>query len=256
MKVLAIIGSPRKGHTFDLVQRIADLLREEGPIEVETLLLGEMDIEPCRGCYACQSAGERLCPLRDDLLPLVERMKAADGVIFASPTYTGNVSSLTKRLMERMAWTAHRPQFLHQPAMLVTTASSGTRDTLRALRWFRWPGFDIVAEVGWSIWPSPRVDWVRGPRDEARLRRAARRFRAAMAHKRRTLSLARVIQFYVGKTTPSSDPRFFRADERYHASIEALGFEVPAWKKHVGEAVFQISKAWLGHALAPRSPRA
>jgi multimeric flavodoxin WrbA len=36
-------------------------------------------------------------------------MQEADGVIFASPGYTANVSGLMKNLMDRLAYTAHRP---------------------------------------------------------------------------------------------------------------------------------------------------
>lgn len=251
MHVLAILGSPRKGNTHALVGRIATLLESRG-VSVEQVSIGDLDLRPCRGCYTCQSRGEKFCPNQDDLLPLVARMKAADGVIFASPTYTGNVSSAMKRLMERMAWTAHRPQFLHTPAMLVTTASGGTRDTLRALRWFRWPGFDVVAEIGRSVWPSPRVGWRPSASDDASLERAVARFHRAMTHRRRDLSLARVVQFYVSRATPASDPKFFAADAAYHADIDALGFVVAPWKKRIGEAAFFVADAWLSRHVAPK----
>lgn len=252
--VLAIVGSPRTGHTQALVERIGEMLRAHGD-RLELVLLRDLDLEPCTGCYTCQSTSEKLCPRKDALLPLVQRMREADGVIFASPTYVGNVSALMKRLMERMAWTAHRPQFLHKPAMLVTTASSATGGTLRAMRWFRWPGFDIVAEIGWSVWPSPRVDWRPSAAREARLAKDVARFHAAMARPRTSLSLARVVQFYLSKSTPMSDPRFFRADDLYHRDIDALGFAVAPWKKRVGEAVLGVSSAWLARGLGPRAKR-
>jgi len=99
-------------------------------------------------------------------------MKAADGLVLASPTYTANVSGLMKTFMDRLAWTAHRPPFLGKPAMLVSPASGDTSGVLRALRWFRYPGFEIVAGLSESAWPSPRVEWLRGASDELRLRRA------------------------------------------------------------------------------------
>lgn len=254
MKVVALVGSPRKGHTLALVERIAALLAESG-VAVDVVPLGDLDVKTCRGCYACQAKGEAHCPLGDDLAGLVERMKAADGVIFASPTYTDNVSGLMKNFMDRMAWAAHRPPFLGKAAMTVSTASGSTRGALRALGWFRHLGFDVVAEVGRSVWPSPRFDWARQPLDDARLREDVRRFHDAMTHPRRELSLRQVVEFYVMKTTPFTDPRFFRADEAYHADIGSLGFEVPAWKRRVGEAVFRVGTAWLARNVVARPPR-
>lgn len=253
MKVVVILGSPRRGHTHALVERIAAALGVD--VTLELVRLSELDLQPCRGCYACQSRGEGLCPLKDDLLATVERMKAADGVIFASPTYTANVSGLMKAFMDRLAWTAHRPPFLGKPAMLVSTASADASGALRALRWFRYPGFEIVAELAESAWPSPRIEWRRGASDELRLRRAALRFRHAMQHPTRELSLAQVLRFNMMKITAVTDPWFFRADTAYHESIDALGFHVPAWKKRIGEAVFLVGARWLASRTGPRPRR-
>lgn len=221
MRALAIIGSPRRGHTYELVARMGELLRQHD-VELEIVLLGDIALCPCRGCYGCQSHGELRCPLKDALLTLVDRMKAADGVILASPTYTSNVSGLMKTFMDRLAWAAHRPPFLGRPAVLMATASSFTGGAVRALSWFRYTGFDIVATVGWSVWPSPRIDWRRTQREEHQVHRAAMRFVQAMRSPRRELSLAQVVQFYVGKTTPATDPEFFIADKAYHRDLETL----------------------------------
>ena len=147
MQVLAIIGSPRKGHSCHLTQQIEQRLTKNADVRFEYVFLSQVNLEPCRGCYVCQSRGEQYCPIKDERGDLVQRMQQADGVIFVSPTYTGNVSSLMKNLMDRLAYTAHRPAFLGKPAMLVATASSYTRDTLKALSWFGYTGFDIVSKL-------------------------------------------------------------------------------------------------------------
>jgi len=254
-KVVAVVGSPRKGHSYELVERIGQLLCRDGDVQVEIVLLGKLNLQPCRGCYVCQSRGEQYCPLKDDLAPLVARMKEADGVLLVSPTYTGNVSALMKNLMDRMAWAAHRPPFIGKAAMLVTTASMGTRDALRALSWFAFTGFDVVAKVGWPVWPSPRRDWFRGEADEKKLQKAVDRFKRAMERPSRALSLRHVIEFYVMKTTPVSDPAFFAADEQYHRDIDALGFEVAWWKRMLGELSYRIAMGWIDHRLGAKAKR-
>ncbi len=251
MHVLAVVGSPRKGHSAALIERIEAMLRADGSTTVEVVLLGSLNLQPCRGCYVCQAKGEAFCPLKDELATLVAKLKAADGVIIASPVYTGNVSALMKNLMDRLAWAAHRPPFLAKPAMLVATASSGTRDTLRALEWFQYTGFEVVARVGWRVWPAPHRDWVPTPARERALRRAVERFHHAMAHPRRSLNLREVISFSVMRVTAVTAPRFFRADEAYHRDIDLLGFDVAPWKKRVGALVFRLGKAWLLRQLGP-----
>ena len=52
MKVVVILGSPRKGHTHALVERIASELGAD--VALDVVRLGELDLRPCRGCYACQ----------------------------------------------------------------------------------------------------------------------------------------------------------------------------------------------------------
>ena len=111
MKVLAIIGSPRKGHSYQVTQQIERRLKQNGDVRVEYVFLSQMNLQACRGCYVCQSLGEQYCPLEDDRADLVKRMRQADGTILVSPAYTGNVSGLMKNLMDRLAYTAHRPAF-------------------------------------------------------------------------------------------------------------------------------------------------
>ena len=255
MKVLAIIGSPRKGHTFALVQRLAELLRERGDVDVELVMLRDLDQKSCRGCYACQSRGEHRCPIDDGVDALVERMKTADGVMLASPTYTSNVSGLMKGFMDRLAWAAHRPPFLGKPAMLVTTASSFTGGALRALSWFGYTGFDVVAKVGWSVWPSPRRQWKRSAGDERKLRRAVTRLWDALHGPPAPLSLAHVLQLSVATVTPATDPEFFAADAAFHREVGARLREAPWWKCALGGFAAWLVGLAASHQLVDRPRR-
>jgi len=180
MKVLAIIGSPSKGHTFHIVQQIEHRLALNNDLLFEYIFLGQLNLQPCRGDYVCQSRGEQYCPIKDELSMLVQKMREVDGVIFASPVYTANVSALVKNLMDRIAYFAHRPAFLGKAAMLVTTASSGTKDTLKALAWFGYTGFEIVASLGIPVWPSLHIAWKGGKAVDRKIERAVRRFEHAL----------------------------------------------------------------------------
>jgi multimeric flavodoxin WrbA len=247
MQVLAIIGSPRKGHSYRVVQQIEQRLTQNPNLRFEYVFLSELNLQACSGCYVCQSRGEQYCPLKDDRADLVRKMQEADGVIFVSPAYTANVTGLMKNMMDRIAYTAHRPAFLGKPAMLVATASSFTGDTLKALSWFGYTGFEIVSRLGVPVWPSPRVDWQGGKPAERRIEKAVKRFESALSRHPASLSLTKVLQLYVMKATPATDPKFFRADREY---FESLGLAVSGWKKLLGRVVYWLASTWMNRHLA------
>ena len=91
-KVTAFVGSARKGHTYDAVVQFLNNLQSMGDIEVEIVRLSDYRLEVCRGCKLCFDRGEEHCPLKDDRDVLIEKMMASDGVIFASPNYSFQVS--------------------------------------------------------------------------------------------------------------------------------------------------------------------
>jgi multimeric flavodoxin WrbA len=81
MKVLVVMGSPRKGNTYRAAERIRELMEAHGPVEFEYLWLRDANLLPCRGCAVCVAKGEEHCPNKDDLQAIVQRMDEADGVV-------------------------------------------------------------------------------------------------------------------------------------------------------------------------------
>ena len=99
MKVVGIVGSPRKkGNTEMLTTHALKAIAEEG-LDTELIPLAGLDIKPCNACMACSK--EECCPIEDDLFPLYLKLKEADGIILASPVYFGSATALTKAFMER-----------------------------------------------------------------------------------------------------------------------------------------------------------
>ena len=118
MKILAICGSPRKGDTFSVLNSI----KEEFPdIDYEILMLKDMNLKDCYGCYTCINRGPEKCPLNDDRDVILKKMEEADGVIFATPTNTRHVTVLMKKFMDKLGYIAHRPYFFDKYAMFVST---------------------------------------------------------------------------------------------------------------------------------------
>ncbi|MCK9632758.1 MAG: flavodoxin family protein [Methanoregula sp.] len=106
MKILAIHGSPR---TIQSTTRILANYVLEGAAEAgagtEMIDLCDFRITPCTACDACTLNG--ICVNDDDVPALVERMKEADGIIFASPVYIDNVSGQMKIFFDRLADAIH-----------------------------------------------------------------------------------------------------------------------------------------------------
>jgi len=106
MKILAIHGSPRtlRSTTRQLTQFVLDGAAEEGA-ETEMIDLCDLRITPCTACEGCSFNG--ICVFEDDMPALVERMKEADGIVFASPVYIDNVSGQMKIFFDRLADAIH-----------------------------------------------------------------------------------------------------------------------------------------------------
>jgi multimeric flavodoxin WrbA len=102
MKVVAFNGSPRKdGNTVCLINHVFDALLKQG-IETEFVQLGGNLMHGCIACYECFKRKNGRCALEDDVVnSCIEKMRQADGIILASPTYFADVTSETKALMDR-----------------------------------------------------------------------------------------------------------------------------------------------------------
>jgi len=110
-KVTAFVGTARKKHTYYAVRRFLDNLQALGDIECEIVALSDYKLEMCRGCKNCFRKGEEFCPLKDDRDVLIEKMTASDGVVFATPNYSYQVSAIMKMFLDRLGFVFHRPRF-------------------------------------------------------------------------------------------------------------------------------------------------
>ena len=57
------------------------------------------DIQPCEGCWSCAKTGR--CRKEDDTALLLEKMLAADGIVFGVPVYFHGMSAQAKAIIDR-----------------------------------------------------------------------------------------------------------------------------------------------------------
>ncbi|MDI6853180.1 MAG: flavodoxin family protein [Deltaproteobacteria bacterium] len=99
MKIIGIWGSPRKGGNSELLlNAFLEGAREAGA-EVERIALRELKISPCLEIYHCFKDGT--CPIKDDMLPLYDKLLAADVVALASPIFFYSLSAQAKAMIDR-----------------------------------------------------------------------------------------------------------------------------------------------------------
>ncbi|MGB9200065.1 flavodoxin family protein [Methanobacterium sp.] len=99
VKIIGIIGSPRKdGNTSYLVETALKSAESEGA-DTEIINLGSVNIEPCVACDICKATGE--CAIYDDIGKILDIMMKSDGIIVGSPVYFGSVTSQLKMLIDR-----------------------------------------------------------------------------------------------------------------------------------------------------------
>jgi multimeric flavodoxin WrbA len=110
-KVIAFVGSGRKGYTYAATVQFLDNLQAMGDVETELVRLSDYHVGTCRGCCACMIRGEEFCPLKDDRDLLIGKIMASDGVVIATPNYSFQVSGLTKVFLDRLGFLMHRPRF-------------------------------------------------------------------------------------------------------------------------------------------------
>jgi len=99
MKVLGIMGSPRRrSNTEILLDKAMEGAREAGA-EVEKVLVSKLKISSCLEIYACLKDGN--CAIKDDMQLLYKKLLEADHIIFASPIFFYGVTSQAKAVIDR-----------------------------------------------------------------------------------------------------------------------------------------------------------
>lgn len=154
MKVLAINGSSRKnGNTADMLNLVLHELEKEG-YETEQIQLAGETIHACKACFAC--AGKKNCVFAEDRFQeLYAQMAEADGLLLGSPTYSADVSSTLKAMIERASVVSdtNPGMFRHKVAGTVAVARrAGAMNVIDILNhFFLNKEIYLVGSTYWNI---------------------------------------------------------------------------------------------------------
>lgn len=99
MKVLGILGSPRReGNTEILLDEALRGASDHGGL-CEKIILRDLKITPCLEIYKCAEDG--VCAIQDEMQGLFPKIIQAERLILASPIFFYSVPALAKAMIDR-----------------------------------------------------------------------------------------------------------------------------------------------------------
>jgi multimeric flavodoxin WrbA len=108
MKVMAFNGSPRK-KKWNTITLLKNALKGASSVGAETELvqLCDLNFSGCISCFSCKKINRKrdgICAVKDDLTPVLDRVKNTDAFIIGTPVYYGAESASTRALLERLCF--------------------------------------------------------------------------------------------------------------------------------------------------------
>ncbi len=103
MKITVFNGSPwgQTGHTHIMAEEFGQGIVQAGA-KFQNFLLATKKIQPCNECGSCFFKTPGKCILKDDMSELISRFMDSDTVVFATPVFIDNVTTLMKTFIDRL----------------------------------------------------------------------------------------------------------------------------------------------------------
>jgi multimeric flavodoxin WrbA len=116
IRILAFAGSPRRhGNSETLLDWVLASMGEDQNVEIEKIPLTEADINPCRGCNACETLNK--CVQRDGMDIYHDKIIEADCIVLSSPIYCMGLAAQVKALVDRAQVFRSRKYVLRLPVV-------------------------------------------------------------------------------------------------------------------------------------------
>ena len=128
LRVLGIVGSPRRGGNTEIVVDEVLAGAEEAGASTEKVILSELDILPCEACDLCAEDGE--CVLQDDMSALLEQMWRCQVWVLGTPVYWWGPSAQFKTFLDRW-YSARQIKFQGRRAILAIPLGDTDTSTAR-----------------------------------------------------------------------------------------------------------------------------
>ena len=124
--VLIISTSLRGGSNSELLAKECAKGAEEAGNRVELLSLKGKKIQYCIGCLSCLKTGK--CVQKDDAPEIMEKLRRADVLVFATPIYYYEMCGQMKTLLDRMN-PLYSSDYAFREVYMIATAADGGDST-------------------------------------------------------------------------------------------------------------------------------
>jgi multimeric flavodoxin WrbA len=125
MRVLGLVGSPRKGSNTDLlVSQLLDGAAASSHMH-EKVYLYDLNIKPCVDCRACKKCNFQ-CVIDDDMQLLYPKLENADVIVFGTPLYWYGPSGMMKLMFDRLRPFIASKKLKGRKAILIVPSEEGS----------------------------------------------------------------------------------------------------------------------------------
>ncbi len=125
-KILLISASPRRGGNSDLLCDEFERGARDAGHEAEKVFLRDRKVGFCLGCNVCQRTVP--CVQKDDAAEILERMVAADALVFGTPVYFYTMDAQLKTLIDRSV--ARFREMSGKDIYIIVAAALSERDNI------------------------------------------------------------------------------------------------------------------------------
>ena len=122
-KVLIISTSLRNNSNSEILAKETEKGAKSVGHDVEFVSLKDKDLKFCKGCLACQKLGK--CVINDDGNEILEKMKNAEVIVWATPVYYYEMSGQMKTLIDRANALFAVDHNIKEVYVISTSADSG-----------------------------------------------------------------------------------------------------------------------------------
>ena len=150
MKILGLVGSPRKGGNTDLL--VSAVLYGAGSSgnEIEKLFLYDYEISPCVDCRGCKKRNHQ-CTFKDGMNLLYPKLEEADVIVFGTPLYWYGPTAKMKLMIDRLRPYAASGKLKGKKAVLAVPSEEGPNACRNLIEVFdlsfKYLGIDLAGKI-------------------------------------------------------------------------------------------------------------
>ena len=149
MKVLMLNGSPKaNGNTAIALEEMAKVFALE-KVDAEIVHVGNKNIRGCLSCNGCVQKG--CCVINDGVNEIAEKLKAADGLVVASPVYYASANGTLISCLDRLFYSIQSDLRMKVGASVAVARRGGCSATYDELnKYFTISGMPVASSQYWN----------------------------------------------------------------------------------------------------------